>query len=207
MKSSEKKIYEEAFKLFLVKNYELVTIKDIEKATKKTRGAIFYYVRDKEELYRKIIDEYILTKQNLYYKINLPSNPSLFEFINLYVEGVQKVADQIYDFLGADKSDLATTTNIEKSYISLVLNTERHYPSFNEKIREIFSSEIETWKDVVQKAIHSGEINPELDSHIVACQFRYMFLGSSLSDSLNNGLDIAFLRQTLLDFYKLLLSK
>jgi hypothetical protein len=53
-KDTEDKIYREAYKLFVSKPYELVTVRDLEHAINMTRGAIFHYVKDKEQLFREV---------------------------------------------------------------------------------------------------------------------------------------------------------
>jgi AcrR family transcriptional regulator len=41
-------ILREAFRLLLTENFEKVTIRDIERVTDRTRGAIFYHFKDKQ---------------------------------------------------------------------------------------------------------------------------------------------------------------
>ena len=50
-------ILDETFKLFLVNNWETITIEKIEHQMGRTRGAIFYFFKNKKNLFEKVIDE------------------------------------------------------------------------------------------------------------------------------------------------------
>ncbi|MBD5200679.1 MAG: TetR/AcrR family transcriptional regulator, partial [Bacteroidales bacterium] len=52
------RLFNAAFKLFLLHQYKGVTLTDIEKETGMTRGAIFYHAKNKEDLYRKVVKRY-----------------------------------------------------------------------------------------------------------------------------------------------------
>lgn len=51
VENSRELILKEAFKLFLQKNVEKVTVPELERVTKLQRGAIFYHFKDKEAIY------------------------------------------------------------------------------------------------------------------------------------------------------------
>lgn len=57
-RNSRDLILKEAFKLFLQKNVEKVTVPDLEKATGIQRGAIFYHFKDKETLFIEAIEHF-----------------------------------------------------------------------------------------------------------------------------------------------------
>ena len=48
VENSRELILKEAFKLFLQRNVEKVTVPELERVTKLQRGAIFYHFKDKE---------------------------------------------------------------------------------------------------------------------------------------------------------------
>lgn len=76
MKETEDKILFGAFKLFLTKNFEKVTIADLERALELSRGAIFYYMKNKEELFRRVVDKYILSPHNIETNLLLSKIPA-----------------------------------------------------------------------------------------------------------------------------------
>ncbi|MFT0573948.1 TetR/AcrR family transcriptional regulator [Bacteroides thetaiotaomicron] len=68
-KNSRDLILKEAFKLFLQKNVEKVTVPDLEKATGVQRGAIFYHFKDKEALFVEVIDQYFFFRVKYFLSI------------------------------------------------------------------------------------------------------------------------------------------
>ena len=60
-------ILKEAFKLFLQKNVGKVTVPELERVTRLQRGAIFYHFKDKEAIFREVIEKYFFSSLNIFY--------------------------------------------------------------------------------------------------------------------------------------------
>ncbi|MDR1896320.1 MAG: TetR/AcrR family transcriptional regulator [Prevotellaceae bacterium] len=199
--NTEEKIYREAFKLFLNKPYEFVTVRELEKAIGMTRGAIFYYVKDKEQLYREVIERYYLKSQNLYYKVGeniLEHDITLLEFIDIFIAGVNKTANEIYTLANSKESDKST---IDRSYISLLLTTGYYVDTFNEKMANLFQIDKNTWSFFIQKAIEKGEVKPNTNVKLYGELFTYTYLGLALNDAVKEGIDLKHLREILIELY------
>lgn len=192
MKETEDKILFGAFKLFLTKNFEKVTIADLEKALGLSRGAIFYYMKTKEELFIRVIDKYVLSPHNIDNKFAAFKDSSLIDFINFYIDGIKKTMKSI---------ESCGVKNLHRSYFSLIFQALQYYPNFGEFISGVFDKELELWKKVVGNAIKSGELKQDLDADIVAMHFRYIYSGLSFEMSLKNGLDTEQLMSIYMEFY------
>ncbi len=57
MIDTRKHILFESYKLFLSYNIEKVTITELERATSKIRGIIFYHFSNKQQLFEAVVDE------------------------------------------------------------------------------------------------------------------------------------------------------
>ena len=202
---TKEKIYKEAFKLFMSKPYELVTISDIEKAIGMTRGAVFYYVKDKEDLFKEVIERYFLTNQYLHNRIEydkLDLNMSFSDFIDVFISGVERTISELYVFGGVnEKSDRQAYAKIDRSYLSLVMTTGYYFGDFNEKMSNLLIMERNTWSFFLQKGIEKGEIKPGTDVRLYGELFSYTFLGLALNDSLNNGIDLKHLKRLYMQLY------
>ena len=110
--TTKERIIEEAFKLFLNHNYEKVSISDLEQAVGKTRGAIFYFFKNKEELFNEVIDTYIVKTQKPSEKFNFDANVSLEQFIYLYINGINATMSKMLSL---------SVVNIYKGYFSLYM--------------------------------------------------------------------------------------
>lgn len=64
-KGKKETLYRAAFKLFITKQFEGVSLSDIETESGLTKGAVYYYASSKKELFRNVIEYYVIEKQNI----------------------------------------------------------------------------------------------------------------------------------------------
>lgn len=189
--TTKERIIEEAFKLFLNHNFEKVSISDLEQAVGKTRGAIFYFFKNKEELFDQVIDTYILKTQNPSEKFNFDSNISLNQFIHQYISGINATMSKMLSL---------SVVNIYKGYFSLYMQASRIYPNFNEIMTLNSVKELNLWEKVINRAIQSREIKAINTRHYAAI-FRSCFLGLAFDKCLSYGLNTEELLDLYLDIY------
>ncbi|MDR0680838.1 MAG: TetR/AcrR family transcriptional regulator [Dysgonamonadaceae bacterium] len=205
-KNTKEKLYEEAFRLFLNKPYELVTVRELEKAIGMTRGAIFYYVKDKEQLFREVIEKYFLKHQNLHNKIgndNLDYKMSLKNFIDVFITAIEKTVDEIYRLAGVDKkiADKKNLAEIDRNYLSLALLSGHYLDDFYTKIEDMLLIDRNTWTFFVQQAIVNGEVKPSINPRLYGELFTYVYLGASFQDAFNSGINTRNLKELFMILY------
>lgn len=179
VKDTKDRILEEAFRLFMTKGYEGTSIKDIEIAIGKTRGAIFYFFKTKQEVFEEVVNKYILNTQLVHSKLEFEEGVSLKDFIYLYIDGINRTMSKMLSL---------SIVNIYKSYFTLYLEAARHYPNFSEIATRISMEEIRVWEIVIRGAIKTKEIS-SVDAHSYALLFRSVFLGLSFEKCLLYGLN------------------
>ena len=177
--TTKERITEEAFKLFLNNNYEKVSISDIEVAVGKTRGAIFYFFKNKEEIFIEVIDTYLIKTQDPKFKFQYDKSTSLKQFINLYISGINTTMSKMLSI---------SAVNIYKQYFSLYLQASRIYPNFTEIMTRNSIEEVNLWEKVIIKAIQNKEIKA-VDTRHYATLFRSCFLGLAFDRCLSYGLN------------------
>ena len=190
-------LYHEAFKLFLSKPFEAVSIADIEEASGMTRGAITYYAKDKIGLLYSVVKHYFVDTQNLKQKIVKSEFGSLKDFIEAYVDGCQETMNRFSD---VDK----TVQNASRAYATLVLQICKYFPDLHSQYLENRNQEIIIWIGVLQRAIENKEIRSDIDIMNTARNFMNLFYGQSYLDSLSMGLNTVELKMQLMNLYKLL---
>lgn len=193
----KEQLYHEAFKLFLSKPFEAVSITDIEDASGMTRGAITYYAKDKMGLFYSVVKQYFVDMQNLKQKITKTEFGSLKEFIEAYVNGCQATMDRFND---VDKN----VQNASRAYMSLILQICKYFPDLHTQYLENRNQEVVLWIGILQKAIENKEIKSGIDIMNTARNFMNLFYGQSYIDSLSMGLNIVELRMQMMNLYKLL---
>ena len=119
-----------AFKLFLVKEYADVTTADLEEIIGLSRGAIYYKVKNKEGLYRAVIDKFVFEllsnslKREEFVSNEKPFLSFIMNELNLTKERMNSVRNTLID---------ANSTE----YINLLSSVKFHYEGFNDRCKAL----------------------------------------------------------------------
>lgn len=197
--SSENRILAGAFQLFLEYSYEKVSTSLLEEKIGLTRGAIFYYAKNKNQLFRDVINKYVLEKQDVKNKmssINI-ERVTLFEFLNTYIDCAQKNINSMRSLVNDESKAYG-------AYFRLLYQAQLNYEGFSELITQKFEEERSLLDQVVKDAIERGEIKQELNPAEVARHIRYIFIGNSFEESLKVGFKIEEARSLILSYYNLI---
>ena len=170
-------LYAVAFKLFLTKHYDAVSISDIENESGMTRGAITYYGKDKRGLFYDVVRHYLIDSQNLDFKLKKTDFVSLSDFIEEYVRGSQETMARFHQI------------------DSKVENGSRAYLENRNK-------ELLKWIEIIQKAVGNKEIRAGIDVITTAKLFMNVFYGQSYLDALSAGLNTVELRLQFQNIYR-----
>lgn len=190
-------LYAVAFKLFLLKRYDGVSISDIEKESGMTRGAITYYSKDKLGLFYDVVRHYLIDAQNLDYKLQRISFESLSGFIEAYVRSCQETIARLH------KID-ATIENGSRGYMALMLQVCDFFPDLHQQYLENRNKEQMIWIEVLQTAVGNKEIREDIDVIATARLFMNVFYGQAYLDALSMGLNTMELRLQFQNIYRLL---
>lgn len=200
-RNSRKEIlYEKAFNLFLQHQYDGVSLSDIEKATNMTRGAIFYYHNSKLDLFNAVVKHYFIDRQKVQSEIPY-EEISLKDFIEQYVEAIGRQMEMLKKAV----CDIGVTT-ASKAYIILGLKLREYSEELNKEYTSIRNRIVTNWVAALQKAVKSGEIKPQNDVLTLAELFVYTYLGISIWESFQSGLDIEHLRYKFQYIYDMIKS-
>ena len=192
-------LFKAAFKQFVTKQFDGVSISDIEEESGLTRGAVFYYSKSKLDLYKQAVAHYIVNAQDPRQKISAIEGCTLLEYINHYVESVEATMNGLIDILA-----LPTKDHASRSYISSMLQVCTLFPDLKEQYQRNIHNDIARWVSVISSAIARGEVRDDIDVLNMARQFVYTFYGSSLSESFIQGLNTLQLREQMLLLYNLI---
>ena len=193
----KERLYAAAFKLFLTKRYDAVSITDIEKESGMTRGAIVYYGKDKKGLFYDVLRHYLVDSQNLDFKLGKGEFKSLGDFIEEYVRSCQETMNRFHQI------DV-TIENGSRAYMALVLQICDYFPDLHEQYLENRNKELLKWIEIIQMAIDNKEVRGDIDVITTAKIFMSIFYGQSYLDALSMGLNTVELRLQFQNIYKLI---
>ncbi len=84
---TRRQILEASFHLFGLKGFDGVSVKDIAKATKLSKGALYWHFQNKEELYYECLKDFRhMLRRYIFRQLELIDSPS--ERIDLFFDGV-----------------------------------------------------------------------------------------------------------------------
>lgn len=183
-------ILNKAFQLFLSKEYVDVTTGDLEAATGISRGSIYYRTKNKEGLYRAVINKYVFDflSSGLDAEITTSPETPFWDFL-------MHDLDLIEERMKAVKTD-NPSDKISMQYVNLLISACFHYKDFKKKYNEIERLISEQWLHYYNLGIKCGELRGNVSPEVVISMFRSLYYGDSFCLSItNDGLDIDALRE------------
>lgn len=184
--ASRQRILLEAFRLFATMPYERVSFSVMEKEIGISRGSMVYYFGNKEGLFREVLATLVYGTSSIKavpeaYKLSLCS------FYNYFIETLKREQEWIAQ-IGISNLNEALM-RIENSALTYVEN-------FKEVTAQWFDEEQQIWKVVIDNAVSTGEIKPNIDTTVFSQIFEECYLGSSFKGVfLNNGYNIDSLKK------------
>jgi AcrR family transcriptional regulator len=149
--NSRQVILKEAYKLFLTNNVEKVTISEIEKATKKIRGSIFYYFKSKQAIFNAVVEEMFF--QSFRFPVNLIEiaiSQSFEQFLDSYTGYEQRAILQIKKLYEMEKPEIA--------YYDFISQANRYYPDFKNKFNEIVQKDYDICSKIIRVSQDKNEL-------------------------------------------------
>ena len=127
-KDTKEYIIDEAYKLFLNHSYEAASISTISKAIGLTKGALYHHFKNKEELFKAVIDKYFAIGP-IIVDVN---TITLKEYNEVCINYTSKILRSIFhqdvDF-------------VPVNYLALIADSFRHYKGFAEEKMKFLETE------------------------------------------------------------------
>lgn len=164
MKETRDFIIDEAYKLFLTQSYEAVSISMISNAIGFTKGALYHHFRNKQELYRAVIDKHFpITSVT----VDL-DNITMEEYTGICIDHTHKILKAIF---GNEEKFIPV------NYLSLIADCFRHYEGFAENKALVIDKAVKDVEVILRNAIKRGEIRSDINVEVVALQYFSLSIG------------------------------
>ena len=196
-KSHKEELFNATFRLFILHGYDGVSFGVIEKATGMSRGAIFHYADTKLDLFRQVVEQYVLDRQSIDMKIRVGEDPTLREFIDAYIDGVKRTMTELMTLMGEG----VTLAECSRAYLSIIQQIAVLLPELSERQLQSITREQQVWHQVLSRAVERGEVRSDIDTELMAQTFIALFYGRAYRDSLTTGLDADLLKRQMLQLY------
>ena len=198
-KSHKRELFRVAFKMFILKSFDGVSIPDIEKATGFTRGTIFHYADTKLDLFRQVVEYYVLERQDIERKIQVADDCTLRQFIDTYAKGVERTMETLHDIIGMD----VPMRDCSRAYLNMASQVSVLLPEVHKAFLNAMAKEERLWIEVIGRGVKSGELCSDVQPAILAKIMMSLFYGRAFQDSLINGMDPKLLKEEMLAVYEM----
>lgn len=176
MKYSREYILRRAFDVFMSKGYDSTSISVLQEELNMSRGAMYRYFKNKEELFNAVIDEYFF---RLFDKLlhNVDANLTAAKLIEVIYRRQRLIMNT---FLRA-----GVTHSVFLNYTALMIQAAKHYPNFINHFGVIYDKLLNNWKNALTNSIKAGEVRSDIDIEIMAI----LFNNTTVRESSDNECD------------------
>lgn len=161
MKFTKEKILEEAFKLFLKKGYSEVSISVVQEELGIGRATLYYYFKSKEDLFKTVIDHYIIK----YMESSLQIEPDA-TVADMIESRIRLIIAQRDILLQSNNPNLTFFNLTSIKFIALL-----KYEDYRKKLEVFRNKTIELWKMAINNSIRNKEIKEDVNVDVLSEMF------------------------------------
>ena len=159
------KILLKALELYMVEGYANVSITDLQAALDMGRGTLYYYFKDKDELFQEVVDMFLIKpKQRALERVRETGTiPDMIEAMLYYLNQLQEFYNQVEN------------KNINTSNVVTVMYTAySRFPELYKKARRLYEHELSLWIQAIKNSMHNGDIRGNVPIETTAHMFLHI---------------------------------
>lgn len=159
------KILLKALELYMVEGYANVSITDLQAALNMGRGTLYYYFKDKDELFQEVVDQYLIRPKHraLERVKDTATLPEMIVAMLYYTNQLKEFYDQVEN------------KNINTSNVVTVMYTAySRFPDLYRKARRLYERELNLWIQAIKNSMRAGEIRGNVHIETVAHMFLHI---------------------------------
>lgn len=161
----KEKILLKAIELYMIEGYANVSITDLQAALNMGRGTLYYYFKDKDELFQEAVSMYLLQpKQRAFARVKETATiQDMIDAMMYYLEQLKEVYEQVEN------------KNINTSNVVTVMYTAySRFPDLYKKARRLYERELNLWTQAIKNSMRAGEIRGNVPIDITAHMFLHI---------------------------------
>ena len=159
------KILLKALELYMVEGYANVSITDLQAALDMGRGTLYYYFKDKDELFQEVVDVFLIKpKQRALERVRETGTiPDMIDAMLYYLNQLQEFYNQVEN------------KNINTSNVVTVMYTAySRFPDLYKKARRLYEHELSMWIRAIKNSMHNGDIRGNVPIETTAHMFLHI---------------------------------
>ena len=159
------KILLKALELYMIEGYSNVSITDLQAALNMGRGTLYYYFKDKDELFQEVVETYLIQpKQRALDKVQ--SNATIADMI----EAMLSYLDRLKEFYNQVENKNINTSNV----VTVMYTAYSRFPDLFKKAKRMYEHELNLWVQAIKNSMHNGEIRGNVPIETTAHMFLHI---------------------------------
>ena len=161
----KEKILLKAIELYMIEGYANVSITDLQAALNMGRGTLYYYFKDKDELFQEAVSLYLIQpKQRALDRVkDTATIPEMIDTMLYYLEQLREVYEQVEN------------KNINVSNVVTVMYTAySRFPELFRRARRLYEHELNLWTQAIKNSMRAGDVRGNVPIETTALMFLHI---------------------------------
>ena len=159
------KILLKAVELYMIEGYANVSITDLQEALNMGRGTMYYYFKDKDELFQEVVSTFLIQpKQRALDRVKDGTTiPEMIEAMQYYLHQLRDVHEQV------DNKNI-NTSNV----VNVMFTAYSKFPELYKKARRLYERELNLWIQAIKNSMRAGEVRGDVHIETIAHMFLHI---------------------------------
>ena len=159
------KILLKAIELYMIEGYANVSITDLQAALNMGRGTMYYYFKDKDELFLEAVSTFLIQpKQRALDRVKDGTTiPEMIEAMKSYLHQLKEVHEQV------DNKNI-NTSNV----VNVMFTAYSKFPELYKKARRLYERELNLWIQAIKNSMRMGEVRGDVHIETIAHMFLHI---------------------------------
>lgn len=185
-----------SFELFVLYGYDGVSITDLQIALDMGRATLYYYFRNKDDLFRSVIRRYFFTPHQGS-MMRLPAELSVREMLENRLAFIDSLKEPLREF---------QNKNVNASrVVGMMMSGYSHFPDLYRKANSLYRLEYDLWCRAIRNDIRRGVIHNDTPVETLATMFCNIKYGHDAGNS-DRTMDFEALHASYEYLYSLILA-
>ncbi len=198
---TEELILRRTFALLLLKGFDGVSITDIQRDTNLSRGLLYHYFKNKEDLFIKVTEKFFIKIFD--FDLSETKRLTVEGLVHYMCQRFDKINKEILDIIAANKN---TNNTSIRNYHFLFYQVMQRDSTFRNHYQKTIKKERLAWEYALTNSINKNEIRNNTNTSFSAKQLFTLTDGIWFQNIFNNNNDsmIKNLKEALFHYINLL---
>lgn len=156
---SKEIILKKTFNLLLLKGFDAVSITDIQHVTGLSRGLLYHYFKNKEDLFIQVTDKYFLKIFD--FDVREVKDMSVFDYVNYMCQRFRKINHTIAEIVAENGNTFSNASML--NYHFLFYQVMQRDTIFRRNYRVTVEKEQIGWEYTLTNSINNKELRQNID--------------------------------------------